>query len=402
MVYLVLVAVAVPVAAVAFVRGHPGKFPWAFQYGHDWRGALAARMDGADGLRIHACDRDREFDFPSHTGTVHFETHDADVTREFLDLVRIDDKASGDHCLCIGGREVDVLRGDSVVVSFLFKHGSALRSNQLWPGDAQLTAESAEAVCAWFVAHGMRTESPRQSAARIEAATHALEAAQDASVGAERASALRACRDRDSAAALLAEWFPDPTDRIALVARFLSAKSEDARGGAESAWYILHGWLDDADDFAAVARAVERMLASESDALRGAVLFASLGGRFEDEFPADKLPEMRMRVVRRLVESPSEEDRCDGVELLYRIGDTPEARAVLAGFLPSVGVGVAPPTESQMRAAGVLAGICEPSSFARLRALAEASDDRARWTGEIERRIAARPDAAGTPADCVR
>ncbi|MCE9637965.1 MAG: hypothetical protein K8T90_19875 [Planctomycetes bacterium] len=393
-----LLVVAVAVAAVAFVCGHPGWFPWAFQYSRDWRGALVAQTDGADGLRIHSYDRDRQFDFQPHSGTVLFETHDADVARELLDLVRIADRASGDHCLCIGGDEVDVLRGDSVAASFQFQHGRSLRSLQLWPGDATLTAESAEAVCAWFGAHGMHVESPQQAAARIDAATRALEAAQDASVGPARSRALRACHDRATAEVLLAEWFPEQADRVVLVARFLSARSEDARGDAERAYDNLHGWLLKADDFATVARTAERMLASESEALRGAVLFCDFGGRVACEFPEQTIPDLQMRVARILVGSSSEEDRCLGLKMLYCIGDTPDVRALLVGLLPPAGDGEfhGPSTESQMRAAGVLAGICDPSLFTRLRALAVSSGDRSRWTADIERRIAARADGGGS------
>src|SRR6185295_4483549 len=136
---IVVLLAAAAAAATAFVVAHLGRFPWAFRHRDDWRGALVARTADADGLRIHATDRDRVWSFQSHDGDVRFETHDAAVAREFLDLVRIDDRASGGRCACVGGDEVDVLSGNSVEVSFIVKHGSALRSGQLWPGDARLT-----------------------------------------------------------------------------------------------------------------------------------------------------------------------------------------------------------------------------------------------------------------------
>ena len=398
---LALVVVAAVVATIGFIDGHPGQFPSTFQFGHDWRGALVARTEGADGIRIHGSDRDRTWLFQSHEGTVLFETHDANLTREFLDLVRIDDLASGGHCCCVGGTEIDVFRGSSVATSFLVKHGRELRSGLLWPGDAQLTADSAEAVCAWLVAHGVDEESPRTRTARIAAETKARDAAQDALLGPGKAQALRACPDEASVGALLAGLELNATDRIVVALRFLALEPSGEPSGANDAgaqaYVRVERWLSDVDDPAALAAAFGRLLEDDAIAPVVAYRFAMLDHLSDRPFSANTLPGLRIAAARILLSSSEEYRRKCGVETLGRMADTPAVRALLLGLLPPAGDverAAAPTTDDQMAAASLVIRFCDPSMFPRLQAMTDVAKDSGRWSKRIARRIAARLDPA--------
>lgn len=391
MVASVLLAV-VAAGSLAVVDAHPGIFPWAFRHAGDWDAALATRTRGADGLRIHTTGSDRMSWLQPHGGTVLFETRDEEVTREFLGRIRIDSAASGDHCLCMGGTEIDVLRGNSVAVAFLLKHGGALRSGQVWPGDAQLTLDSSDAVCAWLAERGIAEESVRQQAARSAALRAAREAAEDAQIGPERARALRACTTPESAVALLEEWAPDLSERIELAVRFLAVDPESV-GNSLDGHFLVGLWFDRQQDASALAAAFDRVLADPAVAGRAAAWYVRCDDEIEGGVTPGALAALRLRAWRLLVASPSDDDRSLAGGLLGAIGGTGEGRALLLDLLPAAGPagGAAPrASDDQMCAACELAESGDPALLPRLRALADAADEDGAWRRALERAIAKR------------
>jgi len=373
----------------AFLDANP-----ACEVVHDWRAALVARTAGVDGLRVRQM-------YPGDAPPALVETHEADVVRAFLELIRIDDKASGSHCMCEGDYVIHVLRGADVAADVTIHHGHKLRSD-FWPGDAFLTDDSADAVCAWLVARGIDAESPRMRAARVAKEAKARDAAQETLLGAEHAAALRACKDDAAVAAFFAERAPDAVERVVLAVRFLAidSPSDDDAGGRARDRVIR--WLENFDDPASLAAAFERLLASAPDAAEAARRFETFDGRDADKrFPADALPRLRLAAARLLLESKSESGRIDGVRMLGRIGDTPEAREVLLGLLPAAGEDgrpATPTTDSQMEAAWLVVEFCEPSMLPRLQAMADGAKDARRWKERMTKWIAKRTAAEAKPA----
>lgn len=62
---------------------------------------------------------------------------------EFISKIAINEIAVGFHCHCCGEPTFEFYRGNLLAVSLGFHHGRSLRWNEGWPGDADLTEESA-------------------------------------------------------------------------------------------------------------------------------------------------------------------------------------------------------------------------------------------------------------------
>ncbi len=387
---LVVLLVAAVVGARVYVDQRPTRHRWAWDLLHQWRGDWRAPFDdlraSADGLRIRDSYR---------RGQVYFETDDAELARSFLDLVQIDEPASGGRCMCSGGTVIDVLRDTGFTVSLRIRHSCALESGALWPGYAQLTSESAEAVCTWLATHGVSIESPLQTAERLAAESKVRDAAQDALIGRERAEALRACEDADvdEAAALIAEWAPDEADRIVLIVRFLTIGDSGDYDGGSRAYTHVYRAFDGTHDPEALAVAFTRLFADEAIASDAAAWFEGIDRYDDGEFPAAALPRLRSIAANRLLASRDEYHQGLGVEVLGRVGDTPEIRARLLGMLPETRDDGSPrsrTTAPQMEAALLVAAFCEPTMLPRLQALAEAGEDRDWWPDRMSERIAER------------
>lgn len=407
---LLLVVVITLVGGAALVLNHPGKFRWAYRYGDDWRGALEAKTGGANGLRIRECEFTDASWFRTSKGQVLFETHDARETQEFLGLIEIDDAQSGPGCLCSGQMEVAVRVDGSAVARFNVKHGWALYSATIWPGDAVLTDESAESVSLWLTAHGIAMESPSQAREWRAADLAAIHAQQDAILGAERAERFRAALEprrypRDEEwAALVAEWAPDEPGRIAIAMRLACIRRLDGPlDDGSSAFSCLAKWLDAQDD-AAVADVVDPMLVDDGFAT-AELLFRTAGWNLEPQWFDVSIRSRRMDAARRLLAKSDDTSRELGRRLLDLVAAAPDGSKHLIAELPretpdASASAAAPtsPTEFHLEVAARAAAFCEPALLPRLRALAAAAPDSARWTAEIERRIAARATPATPPS----
>ncbi|MCE9635505.1 MAG: hypothetical protein K8T90_07350 [Planctomycetes bacterium] len=365
---------------------------------HSWRALLDARIAGVDGLRLRTggqCHRNEAEE------QVLFETNEIDSIREVLASVVIDDAASRGHCMCCGGPTVELLRGGTIAASLTIHHGQAIRWYG-WPGDGRLTLDSADAFCAWLTKHGAQVESPRAADARVLAEMKARDAAQDALLGIERATAFRACADSAAAVAHIATWSTDPAERAALAIRFagIDRPSRDGDDPGAFADDRVKWWLRESAEPTALAAAFERLLASKPHAELAAQRFDDLDSDRGDRFPAEALPRLRLAAARVLLAMTSENDRKDGVDLLERIVDLPEAREILVGLLPPAGDAehpAAPADDVQMCAAWVVVQFCDLAMFPRLQALAAASKDSERWVAVIARGIAKRGAAESKP-----
>lgn len=365
---------------------------------HSWRALLDAKIVGVDGLRVRTggqCHRN-----VSKEETL-FETRDVESVRAMLATIVIDEPASRGHCMCCGGPTVELLRGKELAASLTIHHGQAIRWYG-WPGDGRLTLDSADAFCAWLSKHGAQVESPRAADARVLAERKVRDAAQDALLGAARAKAFRDCADTPAATAHIATWSSDAAERAALAIRFAGidgpSRDEDDPGGLAAD--RVEEWLRKSAEPAALSAALERLLASKPDAELAAQRFSDLDRDDGKRFPADVLPRLRLAAARVLLAMTSENDRKDGVDLLERIVDVPEAREILVGLLPPAGDAEHPAASAddvQMWAATVVVTFCDPSMFPRLQAIAAASKDSERWIGVIERRIAKRGAAESKP-----
>jgi DNA-binding beta-propeller fold protein YncE len=94
-----------------------------------------------------------------------FELTGESKVSELLDLIDIDVKNSGSHCLCDGDCDIRFYRGHKLLAFLSWHHGEAVRWRKgEWRGDAALTAKAQVAIPVWFEKNGFPTlETNRQS-----------------------------------------------------------------------------------------------------------------------------------------------------------------------------------------------------------------------------------------------
>ena len=85
-----------------------------------------------------------------------FEVVDAAEIVRIRDLIAIDDEASGFHCQCCGDPTIEFYTGAALVASVGFHHGISLRWPGGWETDSALKPESAEGLCEWLLANGVK------------------------------------------------------------------------------------------------------------------------------------------------------------------------------------------------------------------------------------------------------
>lgn len=393
--------------AVWAIHGLPGYFPWAHGTVTDHRAAFDSRVRGADGLRVRSSSSDAPwlFEHRERFEDVWFTTDDPMLTREFLELVRFDESCCGDGCLCIGGTRIDVLRGGFVSISFTLKHGAAIRSAELWFGDAGLTPDSADAVCSWLREHGVpHAMSPRQRQALDAATRRARTDAQDTLLGRDRAERLRSVTQEASVGPLLAKWEPDAAARVELAVRFAAIARADLLEGDDEpgarAQVLVDRWLADASEFPSAAATLAQLLADDATAARAARVLARRG-RDWISLVDEQSPGIRLRAARALLASDERGDRRAAIELLRGFTRDPETRALLLSLLVVPEKGRSP--VHVLDAAAIAVQFCDPALFDRLQEIADrcgpwSDADRrmrelieARRTGAAESRQAASP-----------
>jgi hypothetical protein len=124
----------------AFARSHPSCFV-LFR----WDAVLRTALEGTTRVRV-AKDIDEK---PL------FEVKEPAEITALVEMIHVDEPASGFHCLCIGDQFFEFDRNDSSIRLSLH-HARSLRLwSELWPDDALLTRASAHALCTWLARHGL-------------------------------------------------------------------------------------------------------------------------------------------------------------------------------------------------------------------------------------------------------
>lgn len=116
-----------------------------------WAQALRDAVAGADRLRVRSggtCHREL-----SREETI-FEIREAAEIASLVAGLGIDEESSGGHCMCCGDPSLEFYRGDELRVTLGFHHGHGLRWSEGWPGDAMLSSESSDLLCALMAKHG--------------------------------------------------------------------------------------------------------------------------------------------------------------------------------------------------------------------------------------------------------
>jgi hypothetical protein len=118
---------------------------------HGWMDTLSKAVALAGRLRVRTggtCHRR-----PSTERTI-FEVNDPAVIRDFVAKLEVDEAKSGFHCMCCGSPSLELYDGARLLATLGFHHGRSLRWPQRWPGDALLTARSAEHLVQFLGKHG--------------------------------------------------------------------------------------------------------------------------------------------------------------------------------------------------------------------------------------------------------
>src|SRR5262249_27654696 len=110
---------------------------YRFLLGHasadDWTVSLREAAAGADRVVV----RDRNFHGKGALPDV--EVSGSEKVRELLDLIEIDARNSGFHCMCDGEYWIHLYRGEQEVLSLGYHHARSLRWHRgRWQGDGLL------------------------------------------------------------------------------------------------------------------------------------------------------------------------------------------------------------------------------------------------------------------------
>jgi hypothetical protein len=247
-----------------------------------------------------------------------------------LDLVQFDDTKEMGHCMCCGDPTFELYAGAALVVSLGFHHGITLRwPGGPWPGDAHLTEEAGDRLCAWLAKRGVT--GPAKEVAerrRSEGVAAHRDRRQDALLPDGQAAALRTTEDPAAGVDLLVGWFPEANDGVLLAFRLLgAAKQEDQDPVSEVAKDLLRR-VD-----AEVALPVARTALADPEAALGVGLWL-LPVLARPDGGSDALAALLVPAARRLLSDPDPDVRRYGVEWTARV-PRPEAldlvRAVLTG-----------------------------------------------------------------------
>jgi hypothetical protein len=294
-----------------------------------WETSLRRAVQGCDRIRVRSggtCHRDVE----SEKTLV--DSRDRSVIRALVVAIEIDDARSGGGCMCCGEPTFEFYRGEKLLAMVGFHHGQALRwDGGEWEGDGALTPESAERICRWLAARGVK--GPLEELEEARARERAM-AERIARIGRILPAAARKAfletRSRDQGRAVLASVGDDPVERTRIWFRLF--------GCHEGRWSryappdrVVEQLLEKAAP-AALGEALES-LGDDAWARNGAARFV-LDGRHEDRVPAESLRKALPALAEHAFAHPHVECRRSAMAGAARIGG-PEAvaalRLVLAG-----------------------------------------------------------------------
>jgi hypothetical protein len=131
--------------AAAFAGAHP-----ACRVLFRWDRALADALTGVDRVRVRTggtCHRR-----PEAEKTL-FEEKDAARVGALVGAIQVDEAGSGFHCGCCGEPSIEFYQGGTLLLTLGYHHDRSVRWVGGWPGDALLTARSAEHLKGWLAAN---------------------------------------------------------------------------------------------------------------------------------------------------------------------------------------------------------------------------------------------------------
>lgn len=112
-----------------------------------WKSVLKSELQSANKLRIRSggtCHRRK-----AEEKDLYIETS-ATVVDSVISLIEINDKKSGEHCMCCGSMSFEFYADEALLVTLGFHHGKSFRwPGGSWPGDAELSARSSDDISKW-------------------------------------------------------------------------------------------------------------------------------------------------------------------------------------------------------------------------------------------------------------
>jgi hypothetical protein len=118
---------------------------------HRWHSTLQQHVEKADIVKVLEWKdmEDRTIELrPVHTISM------PGAVQALLDAIVIDEENSGFHCMCIGGPAIGFYDGTNCLAEITLHHGTGMRWDQGWPGDAALTPASQVILAKWFEKNG--------------------------------------------------------------------------------------------------------------------------------------------------------------------------------------------------------------------------------------------------------
>jgi hypothetical protein len=224
----------------AFQAAHPGCAV-AFR----WEGALRAGLADVTRLRVRSggtCHRQTDEE------KTLIESNEAAAIKELADGIKIDERRSGFHCMCCGDISLEFYRGETLAVTIGFHHGSGLRWSDGWPGDAAITAESADFLVDWLAARKVGgPKEERDRGKRSQAALHRRWDRYRAILPAETYAALREAKSEGDGRKALEAAAPDASGRARLCLRLFGCDdgSWNLYAGLDQ---LLHETLSEVSD----------------------------------------------------------------------------------------------------------------------------------------------------------
>jgi hypothetical protein len=115
---------------------------------HDWNEALARVWSGVTRVRVRSAGtRDQD-------ETLLTVDRPQDL-RLLADMMRVENASEELRCKCGGDLVFELYRGETLVTSVSFHHGTHLRWSDGWPSDGWLVPGGDERLCRWLAEHGL-------------------------------------------------------------------------------------------------------------------------------------------------------------------------------------------------------------------------------------------------------
>jgi hypothetical protein len=141
--------------AILLLIAAPLGFPWLGIHA-SFDASLQAALKGVDRIRVRSggtCCRDMAKEI------VWFEETDPETVRRISSMIRGKTPRwfVAVSCACCGNPSIEFYRGEKLVLTLGYQHGSAIRWREEWTSDITLTPESAAFLNAWSDQHGVET-----------------------------------------------------------------------------------------------------------------------------------------------------------------------------------------------------------------------------------------------------